>query len=51
MAQEPEQADAAENIVQFTDVRRRCKSTVQNSQTMSEPNGAPHDDEPPPDAA
>jgi hypothetical protein len=28
MAQEPEQADAAENIVQFTDVRRRRKSTV-----------------------
>jgi hypothetical protein len=51
MAEEPEQADAAENIVQFTDVRSRRKSTVQNNQTMSEPKGASQDDEPPPDAA
>jgi hypothetical protein len=45
MAQELEQADAGENIVQFTDVRRRRKSTAQNNQTMSEPKGAPQDDE------
>jgi hypothetical protein len=51
MAQEPEQAGAAENVVQFTEVRRRRKSTVQNNQTMSEPKGAPQDDERPPDAA
>jgi hypothetical protein len=51
MAQEPEQADPAENVVPLIDVRLRRKSNVQNSETMSEPKGVPEDDEPPPDAA
>jgi len=51
MAQEPEQTDTAENIVPLIDVRRRHKSNAQNNPPVSEPRGAPQDDEPPPDAA
>ena len=50
MDQETERADPAENIVQFVDVLRRRRSSTQVSPT-TEPEIAPEDDEPPPDAA